>query len=89
MGASEKQLKQLEMSKGHTDKQLLVKGIKYMALTFPLLILTTYLLTLSFLNTENFMFYVALPLGIIGVVGTIYLGFRGIKTIMDSLFKNS
>lgn len=89
MGASEKQLKHIEMSRGHTDKQLLVKGIKYMALMVLLLILTTYLLTLSFLNTENFMFYVALPLGLIGIVGTIYLGFKGIKTIMNSLFKNS
>jgi len=77
------------MSRGHTDKELLVKGIKYLAVMIPLLILTTYLLTLSFLNPENFMFYAALPLGLIGMVVTIYLGFKGIRTIMKSLFNQS
>jgi hypothetical protein len=74
------------MAKGHTDKQLLLKGIRYMAITIPLLILSTYLFTLSFLNTDNFMFYAALPLAIIGMAGTIYLGFKGIKTIITAVF---
>lgn len=77
------------MARGHTDKQQLLKGIKYMAITIPLIILTAYLFTLSFLNTENFMFYAALPLAIIGMATSIWLGFKGIKTIMKSLFDQS
>lgn len=75
------------MAKGHTDKQLLLKGIRYMAITIPLLILSTYLFTLAFLNTDNFMIYAALPVAIIGMAATIYLGFKGIRTIMTSVFK--
>ena len=82
----EKQLKPITMSKGHTDKQLLVKGLKYMAITIPLLILTVYLFTLSFLNTESKIIYYVLPLAFVGMTGTIWLGFKGIKTILKSIF---
>lgn len=77
------------MARGHTDKQLLLNGIKYLAITIPLLILTSYLFTLSFLNTENFMFYAALPLAIIGMAATIWLGFKGIRTIIRAVFEAS
>ncbi len=76
------------MARGHTDKQLLLKGIKYVALTIPLLVLTTYLFTLAFLNPDNFMFYAALPLALISMAATIYLGFKGFKTVLRSVFKN-
>lgn len=77
------------MAKGHTDKKLLLKGVKFIAITIPLLILTTYLFTLSFLNTENWVFYAALPLAIIGMAGTIRLGFKGIRIIIRSVFNES
>ncbi len=77
------------MGRGHTDKQLLLKGIKYMAFTIPLIVLSAYLFTLSFLNLENFMFYVALPIAIMSMVGSIWLGFKGVRTIMNAVFNNS
>jgi hypothetical protein len=43
------------MSQKHTDTKKLTKGIKYLAFTVPLLFLSPYILTLSFLNKENFL----------------------------------
>ena len=70
----------------HTDKEMLISGIKKMALALPLLFLSPYLLTLSFINKENFMFYLALTLGIIAGAAAIYLCFKGINTIIKSMF---
>ncbi|MBZ0326071.1 MAG: DUF6095 family protein [Altibacter sp.] len=70
----------------HTDKQMLVSGIKKLALALPLLILSPYLLTLSFINKDNFMFYLALILGLIAGAAAIYLCFKGINTIIKSMF---
>ncbi len=74
------------MPRGHTDKKLLLKGIKYMAFVIPLLILTTYIFTFIFLNKETRLFYILLPLAILGMAGTIWLGFKGLKTIMKAVF---
>lgn len=74
------------MTQKHTDKELLVKGIKIMAITLPLLFICPYILTLSFLNKDNFSFYVFFSIGIILFILTIYLFYKGIKTIMKSLF---
>lgn len=80
------QLTVFKMSKGHTDFDILKKGLKYMAFALPLLFLSPYLLTLSFLNKDIYIFYVFLGLGIIAGAGAIYLCFRGINTIMKSMF---
>ena len=80
------QLTVFKMSKGHTDFDILKKGLKYMAFALPLLFLSPYLLTLSFLNKEIYVFYIFLGLGIIAGAGAIYLCFRGINTIMKSMF---
>ncbi|WP_350339317.1 DUF6095 family protein [Altibacter sp.] len=75
----------------HTNKQILVKGIKRLVLCIPLLVLTTYILTFAFLNKETIPLYIFLPLGIIVMAVTIFLLFSGIKIILTSLFgeKNS
>ncbi|MCT8340836.1 DUF6095 family protein [Luteirhabdus pelagi] len=70
----------------HTNKKLLVKGIKRLAICIPLLVLTTYVITFSFLNKETIPLYIILPLGILLMAGTIYLLFSGIKIILSSLF---
>ncbi|KAA3624700.1 MAG: hypothetical protein DWP94_02820 [Flavobacterium sp.] len=75
------------MPRGHTDKKLLLKGIKYMALVIPLLILTTYIFTFIFLNKDTKLFYLFLPLAIIGMAATIWLGFKGLKIIIRAVFQ--
>ena len=74
------------MTQKHTNKDLLAKGIKYMAITLPLLFLCPYLITLSFLNKDNYSFYLFLALGIIAFILVIFLFYKGIKTILDSIF---
>jgi len=75
------------MTQKHTNKELLAKGIKYLAITLPLLFLCPYLLTLSFLNKDNNSFYLFFVLGIIAFVVVIFFFYKGIKTVLDSIFK--
>tara|TARA_R110000787_G_scaffold286385_1_gene404523 strand:- start:216 stop:443 length:228 start_codon:yes stop_codon:yes gene_type:complete len=74
------------MSQKHTDTKKLAKGIKYLAFTVPLLFLSPYLMSLSFLNKDNFTFYIFLVLGLIIGITAVYLCFKGINTIMKSMF---
>jgi len=74
------------MSRNHTDLDLLKKGLKFMAFALPLLFLSPYLLTLSFLNKETYMFYIFLFFGIIAGAGAILLCFKSINTVMKALF---
>jgi hypothetical protein len=80
------QFKTIAMSKEHTDVELLRKGVKYLAIALPLLFLSPYLITLAFLNTETIYGYVFFGLGFIAGVGAMYLVFKGINTIMKSIF---
>ena len=80
------QFKIIAMSKEHTDVELLRKGVKYLAIALPLLFLSPYLITLAFLNTETIYGYVFFGLGFIAGVGAICLVFKGINTIMKSIF---
>ncbi|MDC8005016.1 DUF6095 family protein [Aureisphaera galaxeae] len=79
-------IKMDETNQRFTDKKLLVKGLKRLALSIPVLVLTTYALTFAFLNKEVLPLYIVLPLGIIGVVATVFLMFGGIKIILKSVF---
>jgi hypothetical protein len=72
----------------HTDKQLLLKGLKRLALALPLLVLTTYLFTFSFLNRETIPLWIVFPLAIFGMATTVYLLFNGIKIIVRALFNS-
>ena len=74
------------MSQKHTDTKKLAKGIKYLAFTLPLLFLSPYLLTLSFLNTDNLSFYFFLLVGIAIGILAILLFFRALRSILDSIF---
>ena len=76
----------IKMNKQHTDTKLLVKGLKRLALGLPFIVLTTYILTIAFLNKETILLYIFLTLGIIVMGVTIYLMFDGIKLILKSIF---
>lgn len=72
-----------EPKQKHTDKNLLKKGIKYLALTLVLIVLGPYLITLSFINDTAL--FILIP-GIAAAIGAIYFGFKGIGTIMKAIF---
>ena len=80
------QFKIIAMSKEHTDVELLRKGVKYLAIALPLLFLSPYLITLAFLNTETIYGYVFFGIGFIAGAGAVHLLFKGINTIMKSIF---
>lgn len=72
----------------HTNKQILTKGIKYLAFALPLLFIGPSVIFSSFKN-QNHPFYIpVLGTGIILCIVSIYLIFKGIQTIMKSLFNN-
>jgi hypothetical protein len=51
-----------------------------------LLFLCPYLITLSFLNKDNYTFYIFFILGIIAGGFAFFFFYKGIKTLMDSIF---
>jgi len=69
-----------------TNKDLLVDGLKTMGITLFLLFLGPFILHAGFSNTDKPLY---IPLVIAGIVIcglAIYFGFKGIRTIMNSLF---
>lgn len=91
MGASGLPSKHINMNDNtnqtFTNKQLLVKGLKRLALALPFLVLTTYAFTFAFLNKETIPLWIVLPLAILGMGATIFLLFNGIKIILKAIFQ--
>lgn len=70
-----------------TNKTLLLKGIRYLAFALPLMFIGPSIIHSSFKN-QNHPFYVPiLGLGIIFCLGSIFLMFKGIQTMMKALFE--
>ncbi len=70
----------------YTDKKLLMKGIRRMAFSIILIVITTYLFTFTFLNKETLPLYIVLPLAIIMMGITIYFLFSGLRSILNAVF---
>lgn len=69
-----------------TNKQLLVKGVRYLAFALPLMFLGPSVIHSSFKNQEHPLYIPILGLGIIFCMLSVFLMFKGIQTIMKSLF---
>ncbi|MBG49500.1 MAG: hypothetical protein CML05_14535 [Pseudozobellia sp.] len=69
-----------------TDKELLVKGIKFLAYTVVLMFMAPVVLYQAFKNQENILFWPVLIIGLVLAVGAIAMGFYSIKVLLDSLF---
>ncbi len=69
-----------------TDKDLLVKGIKYIAYTIALMFSAPVVIYQAFKNEEHAWYWPVLIVGLILGVSAIAMGFYGIKVILDSLF---
>ena len=74
------------MNQKHTNPNLLKKGIKYLAYSLPLLFLSPYVLTLSFINKETVFFYLFFIAGLIVGFFALYFLYKGIQTLLSSLF---
>ncbi len=71
----------------HTNKDLLLKGIKFLGYTVALMFAAPFAIYQAFKNQEHPLYIPVLITGLILAIGAIGLGFYGIKTIMDSLFQ--
>ncbi|SDE67125.1 hypothetical protein SAMN05421636_106319 [Pricia antarctica] len=69
-----------------TDKDLLVKGLKYIAYTIALMFSAPVVIYQAFKNEEHAWYWPVLIVGLILGVSAIAMGFYGIKVILDSLF---
>ena len=71
-----------------TNKELLSKGIKYLAWALPLLFIGPSLIYNAFINKQNNWHYLVLGIGISVCIGAVYLMVLGLKTMMRSLFND-
>ncbi|WP_035671029.1 DUF6095 family protein [Flavobacterium sp. 83] len=71
-----------------TNKELLSKGIKYLAGALPLLFIGPALIYNAFMNEQNVWHYLVLAIGIIACLISMLLMYLGLKTIMKSLFND-
>ena len=71
-----------------TNKEVLSKGIKYLAGALPLLFIGPSLIYNAFMNQQNVWHYLILAIGIGACLGAMYLMYKGLKIIMQSLFND-
>lgn len=70
-----------------TDKDLLVKGLKYIAYTIALMFSAPVVIYQAFKNQEHPWYWPVLIIGLVLAVAAISMGFYSIKVILDSLFE--
>ena len=75
------------MDRKHTNKELLQKGIKYLAAALPLSFLGPSILYSSFNNQDKPMFIPILIIGFILFFGAMFCIFKGIMTIVKAIFE--
>ena len=74
------------METKRTNKEILVKGLKLMGISLFLMFSGPTLLYIAFTNKEKPLYIPLLLLSVLLCSGAIYSAFKGIKTIMESLF---
>ncbi len=76
------------MEENKTDKELLLKGLKKMGLSLIFMFLGPILLHIAFSNKEKPLYIPLLILGVIICGTAMFLAFKGIQTIMNSMFNS-
>jgi hypothetical protein len=75
------------METNRTNKDLLYKGLNKMVLSLFCMFVGPSLLYVAFSDPEKSLYYPILILGIFISILAIYFAFKGIMTILDSIFK--
>lgn len=70
----------------HTDKEVLYKGLKFLAGSLPLVVIGPSVIYSAFNNQDHPLYIAVLIIGIIAFIGAILLMFKGIITIVKALF---
>ncbi|MCF1192599.1 DUF6095 family protein [Mangrovimonas sp. AS39] len=76
------------METKHTNKKVLVEGLKKMGISLLCMFLGPSLIHIAFSNQEKPLYIPILILGILVAGCAVFFAFRGLKTILDSMFKN-
>jgi uncharacterized protein DUF6095 len=71
-----------------TNKNELIRGLKYELVAFPLLLLGPILITIGFKAIKQENNYLWLIAGIAIATSAIILGFLGIRIILNAFFNN-
>jgi len=71
-----------------TNKEVLNKGIKYMAWALPLAFVGPTVIYNAFINKGNPWHYLVLAVGIIACFFSVFFMFKGLDTIVKSMFDN-
>lgn len=69
-----------------TDKELLVKGLKYIAYTIALMFSAPAVLYQAFKNEDHPFFWPVLIVGFVLALLAISMGFYSIKVVMEAIF---
>jgi hypothetical protein len=69
-----------------TNKQMLSKGVTYLAGSLPLLFLGPVVIHNAFMNKQNIWHYLVLAVGIIICIFAVYFAYKGLTVIVKSLF---
>lgn len=75
------------METKRTNKEVLVKGLKIMGTSLGAMFLGPILIHIAFSHQEKPLYIPILVVAIIVCGLAIYLAFKGLNTIMDSMFK--
>ena len=70
------------------SKEKMSKGILFMASALPLLFIGPAVIHFAFINKLQPLFWVVLTIGILMCLGGIFLAFRGLLKITNSIFKS-
>lgn len=71
-----------------TNKELLSKGMRYLFGALPLMFIGPSIMYNAFMNKHTNWHYLVLVIGCGLCITSVYLAFRGIKTMTDALFND-
>ena len=69
-----------------TNKEKLTKGVKYLASSLPLMFIGPSVIYNAFMNQHTNWHYLVLGIGITICITSVFLAFKGIKTMTDAMF---
>lgn len=75
------------MERKHTNKELLKKGIQFLAAALPLILLGPSILYSAFNNQDHTYFLPVVIVGFLFFFGAMFCIFKGIMTIVKAVFE--
>ncbi len=74
------------MQEHHTDRKLLSKGVRFLIFALPLFFIGPIVIHSSLKNQNHPLFAIVFGLGCLICLSSMFLLFKGLKTIINSLF---